>query len=96
MKTYLEQKCPHRSESQEQEQTVERTSTSGCRREEESYFDVCTKFSWGPFANNDEKFEKLVSINEYTKKKLSGKEQKNIKNKVFCEAATFKYEHASK
>jgi hypothetical protein len=96
LKTYLEEKCSHRSESQDHVQTTERASSSGCRRDEASYFDVCAKFTWDPFVNNDEKFEKLVSVNELTRRKMSSKDQKNIKNKGFCDAATYKYEHTAK
>ena len=71
-------------------------SSSHSRKLELSYFDVCTKFTWDPFANNDEKFEKLVAINELLRRKMSSKEQKNIKNKGFCIAATYKYERTTK
>ena len=96
LKTYMETKCPHRTEAQSQTQSVERASSSHSRKLELSYFDVCTKFTWDPFANNDEKFEKLVAINEIIRRKMPSKEQKNIKNKGFCIAATYKYERTTK
>jgi len=96
LRTYLETKSEHRTESQDQLKSEERAASSATRTAEASHFEVCGKFSWDPFANNDDKFEKLLAVNELKRRRLPAKHRQGIEKSGLCSAATYKYEHTTK